>query len=286
MPKYPPRRNNARKNRRNTKRPVRRYPARKKAPFKRKFQRRVETILMSEGTSDTAKAPGMTIFHTASPPAIDQQITLFPEKSFFQATSYNSTNTTLDQQFKIKGIATNTRYLNMRAEVDFTPCIAQTENDTRFRVICGYLPLLMPEDVINGGSYQKFVEDQLNNFYKSELLFGGLGQKNIFRVIKDKTYSITPKSVANPNNATAANYVYRRNIQISASYPLTRGKHYFMGSDTPSATSVNNLVMNPQAGNRIAIPFLFVQNLDGLGDPAEGTAPKISYRWSHYLNDA
>jgi hypothetical protein len=254
--------------------------------FKKNLQARIETILMSEGTSDTSLAPGMSVFHTSSPPAIDQQITIVPEKCFFQATSYNSTNTTLDQQFKIKGISSNTRYLNMRAEVDFTPCTKELQNDVRFRVICGYLPVLMPETVINGNSYQKFVEDQLNNFYKSELLFGGLGVKNIFRVIKDKTYTITPKSTISIGSQISGSDLYRRNIQISASYPLCKGKHYFMGSDTPSATSINNLVMNPQAGNNINIPFLFVQNLDGLGDPAEGTAPKLSYRWSHYLNDA
>ena len=146
----------------------------------------------------------------------------------------------------------------------------------------GYLPILMPQNAINGGSYQKFVEDQFNNFYEQEKLFGGLGQKSIFRIFSDKTHSITPKSVYGNVAASKAN---RRNIQISGTFPMTKGKHYYKPSDA-SPGYIGNLVVDSEAGNRINIPFLAVMNVDGLGDPAAGTAPKLSYRWAHYFNDS
>ena len=255
--------------------------------FKKQYQQRAETILISEGTNDTAPAPLCDVFHVPSPPGVGDTSVLVPEKCFFEQTSYNNSVATLDQSLKIVGRSTYTRYVNLRAEIDFTPAVALNDQDTRFRVIMGYLPILMPQNAVNGNSYQKFVSDQFNTYYSQEKLFGGLGQKNVFRIFSDKTYSITPKSVGIPTSyPTADSGIFnRRNIQIQGTFPMTKGKKYYKPSNA-SGGALGNLVIDSEAGNRINIPFLSVMNVDGLGDSTEGTAPKISYRWAHYFNDS
>lgn len=284
MLKMPVKRNMKRGNRRNMKRPNKRV--RKKRVFKKQYQARAETILISEGTNDTSPAPLCDVFHTASPIGVADTTVLVPEKSFFEQTSYNNSVASLDQSLKIVGRATYTRYVNLRAEIDFTPATGLTDNDTRFRVIMGYLPILMPQNALNGGSYQKFVDDQFNQYYSQEKLFGGLGQKNVFRIFSDKTYSLTPKSIATPTSFPVSGGIFnRRNIQIQGTFPMTKGKKYYKPSDA-SGGALGNLVIDSESGRRINIPFLAIMNVDGLGDSTEGTAPKVSYRWAHYFNDS
>jgi hypothetical protein len=257
----------------------------RKPKIARAYQERAETILISEGTNDTAPAPLCDVFHTPTPAGIDKNAVIVPEKSFFEQTSYNNTVSTLDQSLKVVGRSTFTRYLNLRAEVDMTACVGLSDNDTRIRVLMGYLPILMPQNATNGNSYQKFVEDQFNAYYDEEKLFGGLGQKNVFRIFSDKTHSITPKMAQfETNSATGPQYL-RRNVQISGSFPMTKGKKYYKPSDVASG-NIGNLVIDSESGRRINIPFLAVMNVDGLGNPAQGTSPKVSYRWAHYFNDS
>lgn len=275
----------ARKNNRKNNRKNKRKPGKSKPKFKRNYQARAETILISEGSNDTAPAPLCDIFHQASPGAIGGTTVIVPEKSFFEMTSYNNTVGTLDQALKIVGKSTYSRYLNLRAEVDFTPCVGLLDNDTRIRVVIGYLPILMPQNAVNGNSYQKFAEDQFNAYYIQEKLFGGLGQKNVFRIISDKTHSITPKSMGLATSTATSARCNRRNVQIQATFNMCKGKKYYKPSDN-SPGSTGNLVVDSESGRRINIPFLAVMNVDGLGDPAENTAPKLSFRWAHYLNDS
>lgn len=267
--------------------------ARKVAPRWGAYARRTETILLSEGTEDTSEAKGCQFLHASvgSPPFVTSNLSIVPEHSFLEMTTYNSVTTQIPQELKMKGNAIFSKYLNLRGEIDFTPTTSEDANDVRFRVICGYLPMVNQMDaVINGGSFQKMVENICDEFYTTEKLFGGLNQKSSIQIISDRTYSRTPKSTQ--SNSTDIKY-YRRNIQISATFPRVKGKHYYIPADGESnydATSPLNAVMNAQnLGRPLLVPFLFVQNVDGVGDPSKPVGqqpPKISFRWSHYLNDA
>lgn len=260
------------------------------------YARRTETILISEGTTDTNEAPGCSFMHSAvgTPSFLENNHAFVPEHSLFEQTTYNSTASGIPQQLKMKGQAIFTKYLNLRAEIDFTPSINLADNDTRWRVICGYVPMVNQFDaVLNGNSYQKMVESLCDKKYKAEKLFGGLAEKSTFRIISDKTISRTPKSTM-ARTIGAHDYQYfRRNIQISAQFPRVKGKHYYIPADEESdydVTSELNAVMDNQSGGRpILVPFLFIQNLDGFGDPSKDAGeqpPKLSFRWSHYFNDA
>lgn len=259
------------------------------------YARRTETILISEGTSDTNEAPGCSFMHAAvgSPGFIENNLSVVPEHSFLEMTTYNSTaGGYIPQQLKMKGQSIFSKYLNLRAEIDFTPCVNLDDNDTRYRVICGYLPMVNQLDaVINGASYQKMVEHLTTEYYKTEKLFGGLGEKSTFRVISDKTITRTPKACQSRGGGDFE--YFRRNIQISCQFPRVKGKHYYIPADEEadySTTNPLNAVMDNESGGRpILLPFLFIQNIDGLGDPSKDAGeqpPKLSFRWSHYFNDA
>lgn len=269
------------------KRPYRRknYPSRAKANQNRRMikfnQKRVETKILSEGSNNTVPAPGASIYHNASPVHLEDSLCSCPELSYFQRTTYNTADTVgIPQELKMVGNSSYTRYVNFRGEVDWSTSTDLADNDIRIRVVMGYVPILnnLEPEFENGNDFQKYMDNKLGTFYLQEKRFGGIGERNRFKIFSDKTYSRTPKSVSGEDGDVH----YRRNIQLKGTFPLCRGKKYFVDSDT-AGDNLNNKVLDVASGRVEYLPFVWIMNVDGAG--TQYTSPTLISRWSHYWTD-
>lgn len=266
-----------------------------------RFSAGPETKQLSEGTSDTKALEDVpNSYHALSPPHLSSgtyttgtpsQWVGLPTKVYLAMTSAGQDRSAAGVQtpenFCIAGKAYQCRKLTLRFLIDFSEMSTLPPGAFRFRVVSGYIT----NNAFDSSAYSYFEQHSgsiISQYFSPDKKFGGLGVTGELKVISDRIHQVAPLSAQAATSTDPTGVVTYANINgfVDFSKHVRGTKRLRLSTANGGAGDGNLLIDNRKSNTAARIPFLLVQNLDGMeGKESGNKSPKISYFWAKQFVD-
>lgn len=266
-----------------------------------RFSRGAECKQISEGTSDTKPLEDVpNSYHTLAPPHLTSgtytlgtpsQWVGLPTKIYLANTAAgqdrSSAGVTTPENLCITGKGYHCRKLTLRFLIDFSEMATLPPGAFRFRIISGYVT----NNAFDGTTYATFeahVNRIITEYFEPDKKFGGLGITGEMRVVSDKIHQVVPLSAQAATSSDPTGVVTYANINGFVDFSkYVSGTKLLRQSAASGGVGDGNLLIDNRKSNTAArIPFLLIQNLDGMEGKGPGNkSPKISYFWAKQFTD-
>lgn len=251
-----------------------------------------EVKQISEGTEDTNPLEDVPAsYHAVQPVGINSgafntgtpsQNLLLPTLVYCVATSAGQDRAThgvtTPENLCVVGKSYQVKRLTLRYLIDFKEMGTLPPGAFRFRVVAGYIN----NNAFDGQSYAGFqghATQIVNKYFRPEKKFGGLGITGELVVISDKVHQVVPLSAQGSTSSVATGKVTYAAINGFVDFSrYVSGVKMLRASTAKPNGDGNMLIDNTRVNSAARIPFLLVQNLDGMeGKESGNKSPKMSY---------
>lgn len=261
-----------------------------------------EVKQLSEGTDDTHPLEDVPVgYHSAVPVPVTSsyyvmgtpsQVIIYPENTYLQATKAAQDRTThglvTPEEFCISGKQYTVKKLTMRYLIDFNELRNLEPRVFRFRVVSGFIV----NNAFTATSYNSYVQHAnqlLGKYFDQTKKFGGMGITQEMVIISDKIHQIAPVGMQGSTSTSSEGTVNYASLNGFVDFSrYVYGKKPLRVSSTQPNGDQNLIIDNSKTNYAGRIPFLLVQNLDGMeGKDSQGhnKAPKISYFFAKQYTD-
>lgn len=265
-----------------------------------KFSRGAECKQISEGSDDTRPLEDVpaNVYHNNTPTGLhsggyvlgsSSQHLLIPDKVYITTTAAgqaSAANVQTPDNLQVAGKAYQVRKLTLRFLIDFSEMSTLPPGAFRFRVVSGYIT----NNAFDGASYggfQAHASGIINKYFDHSKKFGGLGISGELKVISDKVHQVVPLVAQGGTSGNTNGKVAYAAINgfVDFSKYVSGTKRLRINQGTPAGDG-NMVIDNSRTNSAARIPFLLVQNLDGMeGTDSGGKSPQLSYFWAKQFVD-
>lgn len=193
---------------------------------------------------------------------------------------------TTPENLCVAGKAYQLQRLTLRFLIDFNEMGTLPPGAFRFRIVAGYIN----NNAFDGATFSGFQNHAttiVNKYFKPDKKFGGLGITGELVVISDKIHQVLPLSAQGGTSSTATGKVTYAAINGFVDFSRHVSGVKMVRQEAVSGNGDGNLVIdNTRTNSAARIPFLLVQNLDGMEGKEQGNkSPKMSYFFAKQFVD-